>query len=79
MIDLGMMGGSFYSTASAINARGQVVGFGVTAPDVYRAFLWDPVAGMMDLGAGVANGINERGQVVGGDNAGTALLWTPLP
>jgi probable HAF family extracellular repeat protein len=41
MIDLGTLGGQ-HSYASAINDRGQVVGAGQTADQVYRAFLINP-------------------------------------
>jgi probable HAF family extracellular repeat protein len=61
------------SYGNAINASGQVVGVAQTDHSIARAFLWDRVAGVMDLGTmkptddstSVAIGINDLGQVVG--------------
>jgi probable HAF family extracellular repeat protein len=78
--DLGTLEGGYESVASAVNARGQVVGLATnTIPDAYsivgvstqaRAFLWQNGA-MQDLGTlpggtdAVALLVNERGQIVG--------------
>jgi probable HAF family extracellular repeat protein len=77
--DIGTLGGPD-AFPSLINQRGQVAGFSYTnsTPDpntglpTYHPFLWEKEKGMKDLGsfggaatAGV-NGLNERGQVVGG-------------
>jgi len=45
--------GSSYSDAVAVGARGEVVGSRVLPGDelLYRAYLWEPGAGMRDLGA----------------------------
>src|SRR2546427_12260899 len=48
-IDLGTLGGVF-SSASAINANGQVVGGSQTADGTYHAFSWTAAGGMVDLG-----------------------------
>jgi probable HAF family extracellular repeat protein len=63
VIDLGTLGGPA-STANAINDHGQIVGWAETASRETHAFLWQRGV-MTDLGAGSANGINERGDIVG--------------
>ena len=71
MIDLGTLGGR-NSFATAVNARGQVVGdsstgTGRTGADVGHAFVWEN-GSMTDLGA-LGFGTDILGQVVGvGDN-----------
>ena len=71
MADLGTLGGRF-STAAAINNRGNVVGYSNLADcQTSHAFLWTPRRGMLDLGtlpgttSSVATDINDRDQVVG--------------
>jgi probable HAF family extracellular repeat protein len=61
--NLGTLGGSF-SFGNGINARGQVTGESFTAGNSsIHAFLWDPVAGMQDLGTlgGTLDGNYSRG------------------
>ena len=81
LIDLGdLPGGGGTNYAYAINNAGQVVGWGSVDGPARHAFLWDPVAGMQDLGGTVAHDINDSGQVVGtSDVGGThAVLWDPV-
>ena len=73
--DLGNLGAEFWNTPTAINQRGDVVGFAGTPGDpdgnILHAFIWTKGAGIRPLGAlpghvhSEAYGINERRQVVG--------------
>ena len=79
IVNLGTLGGSYRSQASAINKQGWVVGSATVSAKVVmphqeprRAFLWRPSSGMVDLGVipgysdGVAaTAINDKGTVVG--------------
>ena len=75
--DLGTLGGS-NSYASAINERGQVVGWSDTPEGGSHAFLWQSGT-MRDLGPVAGNsaawGINERGQVIGDLAGAGSFLW----
>jgi sulfatase modifying factor 1 len=71
MTDLGMLPGDSGSAATGINARGQVVGFGVTnLGTISNAFLFSDGV-LSDLGtlpgevSSYASGINDRGEIVG--------------
>jgi probable HAF family extracellular repeat protein len=79
-IDLGTVDGFMYSEATAINAAGQVVGTAdpnclSCQNTTARAWIWRPGDGITDLnnllpgGSGWtlyrANGLNDRGQIVG--------------
>src|ERR1035437_4294999 len=72
-----------YCKPQGINANGQVVGYTDPINGAQHAFLWDnanPIRTFQDLGPGVAKGINNSGQVVGGSPAPpygflSAFLW----
>jgi probable HAF family extracellular repeat protein len=77
MTDLGTLGGTD-SSASAINARGQITGQATTAAGQYHAFRWTPSRGMQDLGTPPcgyyksASAINALGQITGGSRTTAA-------
>jgi probable HAF family extracellular repeat protein len=90
--DLGTLGDGTVSFASFVNERGQIAGVSTTnsTPTVFgiptvHPFLWEAGRGIVDVGTlgGVyswANGLNNRGQVVGfstltGDLTNHAFLW----
>jgi probable HAF family extracellular repeat protein len=87
--NLGGMGGLAGNHACAVNNRGQVAGHSVLTNDPmgpFHGFLWTESMAMKDLGtltgdfASLANGINDRGEVVGasigpGFSTFTAVLW----
>jgi len=76
MTDLGTLGGTF-SSADAVNDRGQIVGRSQTAAGEWHAFLWQN-GHMTDLGLDNATDVNNRGQVVGGTPQGAkfqAYRW----
>jgi probable HAF family extracellular repeat protein len=73
MMDLGALAGN-RSIAYDINNLGQVVGASEIAAGMYRAFVYAPLTGLVDLnqlipGSGwtllEARGINDKGQIVG--------------
>jgi probable HAF family extracellular repeat protein len=79
---LGGTGG--VSESYGINSQGQVVGYSLPRPFEDRQYLptlWAPQAAPVLLGGigsaavGIAGGINDRGQAVGSDFSGRALLW----
>jgi probable HAF family extracellular repeat protein len=84
MIDLGTLGG--YSTsATGVNASGQVVGTSDTTNGTTHAFSWTAAGGMIDLGSlggssSYAWAVNASGQVVGtsatADGTYHAFSWT---
>jgi probable HAF family extracellular repeat protein len=82
--DLGTLGGDS-SSATAINACGQVVGYADTAAGAQHAFRWTPSTGMQDLGTlggsrSFARAVNAGGQVAGDadtpDGRRHAFRWT---
>ena len=76
--------GNYNSTAMAINASGQIVGFSLTSAGVYHAVMWQ-AGKISDLGVFAANdqsfaiAINASGEVVGYDMPASyeskAFLW----
>ncbi len=86
--DLGTFGGK-ESAASAINGKGQIVGWGgIGAKAQTHALLWQDGT-MIDLGtlpgrtSSVAAAINEQDQIVGSSTTktgqGRAVMWTLQP
>jgi len=83
--DIGVLseGPYAYSSATAINDLGQVVGISRGATGASRAFLWTPGQGMVDLGdlpggtdMSGAYGINNAGTVTGGSTIVYSLEGT---
>ncbi len=76
--DLGVLPGGVSSTATAIDAAGEVVGYTTFADNTTEAFYWTQSGGMVGLGGtnSKAYGVNG-GDVVGitGGN-GKAFKWT---
>ena len=76
-----------YSRPLGVNNSGQVVGVSTNASNQDRAFLWDSINGIQDIGdlgggACMATGINDAGQVVGSsrDSSGVfrPFVWDGL-
>ena len=75
ILDLGVLPGAAYSYAHAINNVGQVVGTVADTNNQFRAYVWSPSTGMLDLNnlipansgwlLNTANAINDQGQIVG--------------
>jgi probable HAF family extracellular repeat protein len=68
--DLGTLAGQVSSVAQDVNEAGQVVGYGVDASGIYKAFVYDQAHGMVGLGtlggaSSQAWAINDLGQVTG--------------
>src|SRR5438094_286512 len=89
VLDLGTLGGSS-STALAVNASGQVVGYADAVGNAAsHAFSWTLTGGMIDLSPNPHDGrfsaalaVNTNGQAVGytyaaGDGSDYAFSWTP--
>ncbi|MES2740748.1 MAG: PEP-CTERM sorting domain-containing protein [Pseudomonadota bacterium] len=79
LTDLGTLGGAS-SAATAINDRGQVVGYSATGGSGSHATLWGGGAAT-DLGTlggadSRAYGINNAGQIVGVADGAGAVLWS---
>jgi probable HAF family extracellular repeat protein len=84
MTSLGTLGGS-QSFANDINDSGVVVGWSYDSAGKKKAFRWDAVNGMANLGAGqtlegAAEAVNNNGDIVGWRTNGTvtrSAQWTP--
>jgi probable HAF family extracellular repeat protein len=74
MTDLGTLPVGLHSSASGINAAGQVVGSSDDDEGETHAVIWQGGV-IRDLGIGRAVEINNRGQVVGEGERGPTL-WT---
>lgn len=80
--DLGVLGG-YFSSASGINDKGQVVGTTNINEGGSHAFIWDSTNGMKDIGTfggnSEANSINAKAEVVGGsydvNSIPHAFIW----
>ena len=72
---LGMLAGP-QSQATAVNERGQIVGFSETQPGSVHALLWQD-GRTIDLGPGIAVDISENGIVVGtvGVKGDRGFVW----
>jgi probable HAF family extracellular repeat protein len=83
MRDLGNLGGASCTLAHNLNNRGQVIGGSDVPGEFQHPFVWDAATGLTDLGTpdggyGVAQGINEKGDIVGLGGANGplhAILW----
>jgi probable HAF family extracellular repeat protein len=85
MVDLGTLGGN-WSTPTAVNRAGQVVGNSYTTSNQQHAFSWTAGGGMVDLGTlggsyVMLSAVSEGGQVIGsstppGDVAYHAFSWS---
>jgi probable HAF family extracellular repeat protein len=65
-------------TVNGMNNLGQIVGMGRADDGRPHALVWDPAAGIRDLGEGAAGLINDAGQVAGGaliDGVWHAVFW----
>jgi len=87
LVDLGTLPGDATSEPAGINDAGVVVGFS-SGPSGERAFVWDAVSGMREVGdlpggtvSSRASAINNAGQIVGRsttwNDAPHAFLFTP--
>lgn len=77
MTSLGISGKS--STANAVNASGQIVGYVLKSDNVYHGFQWTNGT-VSDLGAGAGNGINGSGWIAGTrvvNEISHPTLWKP--
>ncbi len=68
--DLGTLPGGTWSSGYAVNSSNQVAGYGDVGGGAFRAYVWSPVSGYLELGtfggsSSYAMGINDAGQAVG--------------
>jgi probable HAF family extracellular repeat protein len=74
VVDLGFAPEGVFSTATAINDRGVVVGYSHTPEDVVVGHLWRR-GQVVDLGPIVPSDVNNRGVVAGTAREGGAAIW----
>ena len=91
LLDLGTLPGGVLSFPGGIDPAGRVVGAAATvSTSSFRAFVWDPVGGMQNIGTlggnAYANAVNTGGVIVGhsalsqtgaGRFTDHAFRWTP--
>jgi probable HAF family extracellular repeat protein len=75
MTGLGTLDGGF-SSASGINALGQIVGTSAQPGSAGRAFVWQNGV-MSPVAVGVAEDINKAGWIVGSGSIPFPVLWQP--
>jgi probable HAF family extracellular repeat protein len=88
MVGLGLLPGSFFTSASGVSADGSVVvGTGGTPARTFEAFRWTEATGIVGLGdlpggafSSAARDVSADGTIIagGGTSAagGRAILWT---
>jgi probable HAF family extracellular repeat protein len=76
IIDIGTLGGKT-SFAYGVNEQGAVAGKSETDNGDVKAFYWDAMSGMVDIGLGKALGLNKAGRVVGNihHHNDDAFIW----
>jgi probable HAF family extracellular repeat protein len=82
-VDLGLLKGQTFSRANGINTIGQIVGYSGRSRDGTnsRAFLWNGVTGMLDIGTlggayAQAHAINDAGYITGTSQVGASAATT---
>jgi probable HAF family extracellular repeat protein len=78
IMDIGTLGGA-WSTPTAMNDFGEVVGLSETPAGAAHGFHWTRERGMTDLGPGTPTAMNNMGQVSGDiviDGQLHAVVWT---
>ena len=80
--DLGVLPGGISSVATDVNSHGVIVGHSFIGNSGYRAFVWDGTMTALPTPSGIgfsyANGINDRGVIVGMWDNGSrthAMVW----
>jgi probable HAF family extracellular repeat protein len=76
--DLGTLAGQVSSVAQDVNEAGHVVGYGIDASGLYKAFVYDQAHGMVGLGtlggaSSTAWGINDLGQITGSSSTASGV------
>ncbi len=76
IMDLGTLGGET-SIANGVNEQGAVAGKSKTGDGYMKAFYWDAISGMVEIGLGKSLGLNNVGRVVGNihHHNDDAFIW----